>query len=125
MNMTINEDTKLDDRIFEALHRLRPGFTSLVSTDGTLGGVAWESAGIDPVRPEELQVEYDALVAAEALASLRSLRDAFLAQSDWTQMPDVTGIDKQAWADYRQALRDLPANTVDPENPVWPEPPQA
>ena len=27
---------------------------------------------------------------------------------------------KQAWLDYRQALRDLPANTSDPSNPVWP-----
>jgi hypothetical protein len=25
--------------------------------------------------------------------------------------------------DYRQALRDLPANTTDPENPVWPTAP--
>jgi hypothetical protein len=24
---------------------------------------------------------------------------------------------------HRQALRDLPANTTDPENPVWPEAP--
>ena len=27
---------------------------------------------------------------------------------------------RQAWLDYRQALRDLPVNTEDPENPVWP-----
>ncbi|NBP87864.1 MAG: hypothetical protein EBU59_05025, partial [Planctomycetia bacterium] len=27
--------------------------------------------------------------------------------------------------DYRQALRDLPANTVDPANPVWPTKPGA
>jgi len=38
-------------------------------------------------------------------------------------MPDVTGIDKQAWADYRQVLRDLPSTAVDPKNPVWPETP--
>jgi len=24
------------------------------------------------------------------------------------------------WMDYRQALRDLPANTTDPANPDWP-----
>jgi hypothetical protein len=28
----------------------------------------------------------------------------------------------EAWKVYRQALRDLPANTIDPENPPWPEP---
>ena len=35
-------------------------------------------------------------------------RNAKLAQSDWTQLPDAP-VDKAAWATYRQALRDLPA----------------
>jgi hypothetical protein len=35
-------------------------------------------------------------------------RNAQLAQSDWTQLPDAP-VDKAAWATYRQALRDLPA----------------
>ena len=30
----------------------------------------------------------------------------------------------QVWMDYRQALRDLPANTVDPANPIWPVKPE-
>jgi hypothetical protein len=34
-------------------------------------------------------------------------RNAKLAQSDWTQLPD-SPVDKTAWATYRQALRDLP-----------------
>lgn len=35
-------------------------------------------------------------------------RNAQLAASDWTQLPDAP-VDKAAWATYRQALRDLPA----------------
>ncbi len=35
-------------------------------------------------------------------------RNAKLAQSDWTQLPDAP-VNKTAWATYRQALRDLPA----------------
>lgn len=35
-------------------------------------------------------------------------RNAQLALSDWTQLPD-SPVNKTAWADYRQALRDLPA----------------
>jgi hypothetical protein len=35
-------------------------------------------------------------------------RNARLASSDWTQLPDAP-VDKAAWATYRQALRDLPA----------------
>lgn len=54
---------------------------------------------------------------------LRRQRRALLEQSDWTQMPDAP-VDQAAWRVYRQALRDLPANTPDPRNPTWPEPPQ-
>jgi hypothetical protein len=35
-------------------------------------------------------------------------RNVQLASSDWTQLPDAP-VDKEAWATYRQALRDLPA----------------
>ena len=35
-------------------------------------------------------------------------RNAELVRTDWTQLADVP-IDKAAWATYRQALRDLPA----------------
>ena len=52
---------------------------------------------------------------------LRDVRDGLLMKSDWTQMSDVTLDNKAAWATYRQALRDLPANTADPGNPIWPE----
>jgi hypothetical protein len=35
-------------------------------------------------------------------------RNAKLSQSDWTQLSDAP-VDQAAWATYRQALRDLPA----------------
>jgi hypothetical protein len=35
-------------------------------------------------------------------------RNAELARTDWTQLTDAP-VDKEAWATYRQALRDLPA----------------
>ena len=35
-------------------------------------------------------------------------RNNELAKTDWTQLPDAP-VDKAAWATYRQALRDLPA----------------
>jgi hypothetical protein len=53
---------------------------------------------------------------------LRSKRDALLAQSDWTQVADAPG-NTAAWATYRQALRDLPANTSDLADITWPTPP--
>jgi hypothetical protein len=41
-------------------------------------------------------------------AQIRGWRNAQLAMSDWTQLAD-SPLDKEAWATYRQALRDLPA----------------
>lgn len=62
--------------------------------------------------------------ADEAMPRLRVRRDELLRQSDTFVLPDrwaAMSTEKQtAWAVYRQALRDLPANTADPLNPVWP-----
>ena len=40
---------------------------------------------------------------------IRLWRQMELDRSDWTQLSDSSA-DKDAWAKYRQALRDLPAN---------------
>ena len=54
---------------------------------------------------------------------LRSTRDYLLRTTDWTQGSDITLENWEEWVAYRQALRDLPANTEDPTHPTWPEPP--
>ena len=53
---------------------------------------------------------------------LRNKRDFLLSQSDWTQGNDspLTLQQKEEWKIYRQALRDVPSNTIDPKRPVWP-----
>ena len=50
---------------------------------------------------------------------VRTVRNAELAASDWTQVADSTA-DKTAWATYRQALRDLPSQNADPKKIVFP-----
>ena len=46
---------------------------------------------------------------------MRNHRDRLLKESDWTQVADAP-VDQQAWATYRQALRDFPATwTPSPE----------
>ena len=57
--------------------------------------------------------------------TIRMLRNIKLSACDWTQLPDapLTDTERSAWADYRQALRDLPASVDDPDNVVWPEVP--
>lgn len=46
-------------------------------------------------------------------------RNAKLAESDWTQLPDAP-VDQAAWATYRQALRDLPAQGGQAEAAIFP-----
>jgi hypothetical protein len=65
---------------------------------------------------------------ADALASswerLRTERNALLVSSDWTQYTDSPLDETKAeWAVHRQLLRDLPENTDDPTDPIWPIPP--
>lgn len=55
-------------------------------------------------------------------SAVRERRDQKLLESDWTQLPDVPLETKNAWATYRQALRDVTQQT-DPFNIVWPEKP--
>jgi hypothetical protein len=61
---------------------------------------------------------------ASTTDTLRSTRDYLLRTTDWTQVSDITLENWEEWVAYRQALRDLPANTEDPTNPEWPDPPQ-
>jgi len=59
----------------------------------------------------------------EIMERLRRERDRLLAASDFSQMPDIQFTDSQreAWATYRQQLRDIPALWADdPASVVWP-----
>lgn len=55
---------------------------------------------------------------------LRGKRDELLRASDWTQLPDVPLATKQAWATYRQALRDITAQESYPFSVIWPTKPE-
>lgn len=64
-----------------------------------------------------------ALDAAEiAERNARAQRNALLAATDHTQLPD-SPVDQAAWATYRQKLRDLPAQKGFPARISWPEKP--
>jgi len=77
---------------------------------------------------KECQEYWDeTLERAITMTNLRRKRDRHLAESDkfaTVDYPYATEEVKQAYVEYRQALRDLPANTEDPESPTWPEAPK-
>jgi hypothetical protein len=74
---------------------------------------------------EPVAVPSPAPTQEELLLTVRRLRTERLISCDWTQTLDapITNEQREAWAIYRQALRDFPT-TCDTRNPVWPEPPQ-
>ena len=51
-------------------------------------------------------------------------RNGLLIETDWLSFPDVTHPNRQAWLDYRQALRDIPQNFTNPQDVVWPVKPE-
>lgn len=64
-------------------------------------------------------------VAAEERMIIRAKRYVLLSESDWTVMPDspLTTDKKAEWATYRQALRDIPAQSGFPNDITWPTAP--
>lgn len=60
----------------------------------------------------------------EASFTVKTIRNQLLVESDWTQLPDVTLANKQDWAVYRQALRDIPQQSGYPFNIIWPVKPE-
>ena len=63
--------------------------------------------------------------AAPSMDGVRRVRNSLLRVCDWTQATDspLSGSKKTEWATYRQALRDVPANTSDTTKVNWPTEP--
>jgi hypothetical protein len=97
----------------------------------------------DPVRPDDSLFTYvenldgsytvtprtDAEIAAyktakdtEQAKSIRTDRTKRLVDSDWTQLADAP-VDKEVWATYRTALRNITKADGFPWTMVWPEQP--
>jgi len=78
---------------------------------------------IIPLSAEEIaEIEAQkALIPALQMEEIRSKRNRLLAETDYLALADSTLTDEMRA--YRQALRDLPANTADPAHPVFPTKP--
>jgi hypothetical protein len=83
----------------------------------TLLGIQTEAVYVAPVEPVIVE---PTLIDLEK--QVRNKRNSLLRQSDWTQLVDVnlTEQEKAAWQVYRQALRDVTAQSGFPENVEWP-----
>jgi hypothetical protein len=74
-------------------------------------------------REEIITAVVDEAARDEATAAaIRAERDRLLRNSDWTQVADAP-VDQEAWAIYRQALRDVPDQIGFPGAVEWPAEP--
>ena len=106
--------------IRQALLELAPGAQWTLNGD-EYSDLVWNSEDITKPTEAEISAKIVELSNAQPMKDLRRERNRLIAESDWMANSDVTMSD--AWRTYRQALRDLPANTSDPANPVWPTKP--
>ena len=104
--------TKID-----ALHSLRPGAEWVLRDDD----LEWLDAVQTEPTAAELEAEVVRLTAEQPWKALRAKRNELLAETDYLALADHT-LSAEMTA-YRQALRNLPANTADPANPEWPTKP--
>jgi hypothetical protein len=93
-----------EDEIFHQINEINQTQDNLVR--------AWFSWQNDPTSIDDQTV----------LDVIRWRRVGLLNMCDWTQIPDSTA-DKEAWATYRQQLRDLPSSNANPRLIVFPTPP--
>jgi hypothetical protein len=95
------------------------------SLDGDdYSGLTWLSEGDAPTQTD-LDAAWPSVRDDLAWGRVRAERDRLLTACDWTQVTDapLTATEKTAWADYRQALRDVPQTFDSPDDVVWPEAP--
>lgn len=101
----------------DALLSLRPGAEWVLRGDV----LEWLDQTQTEPTEAEIQAELARLIAEQPWKVLRAERNRLLAETDYLALADATLTDEMRT--YRQALRDLPANTADPANPVFPTKP--
>jgi hypothetical protein len=103
----------------DALLSLCPGSEWVIRGDE----ITWMDSNKTEPTSEAITAEITRLEALEPWNELRQQRNRLIAETDYLALSDSTL--SAEMATYRQTLRDLPANTTDPANPVWPTKPGA
>ena len=91
---------------------------SITGTD--LTSITWEN-GTTAIPVADIEAQIPTVTTEFQWKELRANRNKLLTETDYLANSDVAMSDEMRA--YRQALRDLPANTSDPANPTWPTKP--
>jgi len=106
----------------ETEEEFNTAFVKITGTDS-------DSVAIESTDPQDFGITWDQLQTAisnldnQDLVDLRTERNILIAQTDWTQFPDVPEETRTLWQPYRQALRDITDTYTSLSDVVWPEKP--
>jgi hypothetical protein len=106
----------------QALKELLPELPSPLAYGLNYDEINFFGSHIQKPSKEAFEAKLKELIDAQPWKKLREERNKRLTECDWVTLRSVatdTSIPDE-WKAYMQALRDLPSNTTDPENPVWP-----
>ena len=97
----------------DAILILKPGASYIVRGE-VYSDLEWLDSGQTKPTETEINNKISELDAAEAMRLLREERNVLLSETDWVTVRSIdTGVAiSNDWKTYRQALRDLPANST-------------
>ena len=111
--------------VLQCISQLRPNNTFYFDGECTIDNIVWDSDDVTLPTTSEMEEHWKVVSGIRFTKELRQERNQRLAEVDWILSTDyhIPNQMRDEWTRYRQALRDLPSLTEDPENPVWPEKP--
>lgn len=119
---SITPATLLDFGVYQVNYTTKPNEPLKKVYEGEpvlVNGEYFEDWIVEDCTEEEIQIRTE-----RQWEDIRVIRNQYLSQSDWTQLPDspLNTEQKTAWATYRQDLRDVTLQP-DPFNIAWPTKP--
>ena len=119
--------------IGDALSALRPNCEYMLDGEN-YSGITWLDKNQTLPTEQEVLEKLAELQVAEPMRLLRQKRNELIAETDWTQLKDISldSIREKNWKEYRQALRDLPNSStpkldgsgkLDMSSVTWPDKP--
>ena len=98
------------NKIIEAIKKINPNAEFKYQAED-INTIQWLN-GTTPIPVADIQAQLPIVEFDMAMEDLRAKRNKALADSDWTQLPDVgfNAAERNAWMIYRQALRDITNN---------------
>ena len=99
----------MENIIIKSILKINPN-AEVTITGNDINTIQWHNCS--PIPKEQIQAQFPIVEFEMALDELRAKRNKALADSDWTQLPDVgfNAAERNAWMIYRQALRDITNN---------------